>query len=234
VKVLVIEDDVKIAALLKRGLEQEGFAVELCGDGSDGLWRATEGRFDVIVLDILLPGLNGYVVCRRLRQADVWTPILMLTAKSGDLDEAEGLDNGADDYLSKPFSLTVLVARLRALLRRSACVIPDPLVIGDLRLNVRRRIVERAGIPIEFTAREFDVLNALARRRGEVLSKSDILEAVWDSAFDGDPNIVEVYVGRIRRKLGIATVTAGTVAASGFDPLIETVRGAGYRVSLDG
>jgi two-component system, OmpR family, response regulator len=221
-KVLLIEDDAKIAENLQRGLTAEGFTVERSADGLDGLWRATEGQFDAIVLDILLPGLNGYQVCRRLRDAGNWTPILMLTAKSGELDETEGLDTGADDYLTKPFSFAVLVSRLRALLRRSSNGIPDDVVIGDLHVDWVRRRVSRGGELIELTAREFDVLNVLVRRRGQVLSKTDLLDAVWDTEFCGDPNIVEVYVARLRRKLEHGAV-----------PLIETIRGAGYRLVDD-
>jgi two-component system, OmpR family, response regulator len=220
VKVLIIEDDVKIGYAIQRGLEAEGFTVEWSQDGLDGLWRATEGHFDVIVLDILLPGLNGFQVCRRLRDAGSWTPLLMLTAKSGDLDEAEGLDTGADDYLTKPFSFAVLVARLRALLRRSSNAIPEALEIDGLHIDGRRRRVQRDGSEIALTAREFDMLNALARRLGEVLSKADLLDAVWSSEFAGDPNIVEVYVARVRRK-----IDPGSGAS-----MIETVRGAGYRM----
>jgi two-component system, OmpR family, response regulator len=220
VKVLIIEDDVKIGFAIQRGLEAEGFTVEWSQDGLDGLWRATEGHFDVIVLDILLPGLNGFQVCRRLRDAGNWTPLLMLTAKSGDLDEAEGLDTGADDYLTKPFSFAVLVARLRALLRRSSNAIPEALEIDGLHIDGRRRRVQRDGSEIALTAREFDMLNALARRLGEVLSKADLLDAVWSSEFAGDPNIVEVYVARVRRK-----IDPGSGAS-----MIETVRGAGYRM----
>jgi len=225
VKVLIVEDDVKIGSTVRRGLEAEGFTVEWSQDGLDGLWLATEGQFDVIVLDIMLPGLNGFQLCRRLREAGNWTPLLMLTAKAGELDEAEGLDTGADDYLAKPFSFAVLVARLRALLRRSSNTIPDPLVIDGLRIDARRRHIERDGAEIQLTAREFDVLNMLARRRGEVLSKIDVLDAVWSSDFDGDPNVVEVYVARLRRKID----RPGSV-----DSMIETVRGAGYRMRADG
>lgn len=224
-KVLVVEDDVKIGSTIRRGLQAEGFTVEWSQDGLDGLWRATEGCFDVLVVDIMLPGLNGFQLCRRLREAGNWTPLLMLTAKSGDLDQAEGLDTGADDYLVKPFSFAVLVARLHALLRRSSRAIPDALMIDGLRIDGRRRRIERDERSIELTAREFDVLNVLARRRGEVLSKTDVLDAVWSSDFDGDPNIVEVYIARIRRK-----IDNGSTA----DSMIETVRGAGYRMRADG
>lgn len=223
-KVLLVEDDHKIAGAVRRGLEAEGFTVEVAVDGDDGLWRATEGRYDLIVLDIMLPGRNGYRICATLRAAGDWTPILMLTAKSGELDEAEGLDTGADDYLAKPFSYPVLVARIRALLRRAPAVGPAPVSVGDLHLDPGTRRIRRGDDPITLTAREFDVLEHLVRRAGQVLSKADILAGVWELDFDGDPNIVEVYVRRLRRKID--------------EPFgrhtIETVRGAGYRVVEDG
>jgi DNA-binding response OmpR family regulator len=219
VKLLFVEDDPKIAKAVRRGLEAEGFAVEVSSDGADGLWRATEGQYDLILLDIMLPGRNGYQICRELRSTGDWTPILMLTAKDGDLDEAEGLDTGADDYLTKPFSFTVLVARIRALLRRTAAPGPGGLTVDDLSIDPRTREVSRGGTPIELTAREFDVLEFLVRRAGAVLTKSDILAGVWDRDFAGDPNIVEVYIRRLRRKID--------------EPFgrhsIETLRGAGYR-----
>jgi DNA-binding response OmpR family regulator len=219
-KLLVVEDDAKIAAALRRGLTAEGFTVEVAPDGIDGLWRAREGTYDLIVLDVMLPGRNGYRVCADLRQAGDTTPVLMLTAKDGDLDEAEGLDTGADDYLRKPFSFPVLVARLHALLRRSALGQPAPLAVGDLTLDLRGRRVHRDGTEIPLTAREFDLLVFLVRRAGSVVSKQRILAGVWDDEFEGDPNVVEVYVGRLRRKVD--------------EPFgrntIETVRGAGYRV----
>ena len=221
-KVLVVEDDVRTAESLRRGLEAEGYAVDLAHDGDDGLWMATEGGADVIVLDIMLPGLNGYRVCAALRERGIWTPILMLTAKDGEWDEAEGLDTGADDYLVKPFSFPVLLARLRALLRRGAEP-PMPLAIGDLVIDPRRRRVQRGGIGVDVTSRQFDVLEFLVRRAGEVQSKADLLAGVWPHDFDGDPNVVEVYVGRLRRAVD--------------EPFgrrsIETVRGAGYRVVDD-
>jgi DNA-binding response OmpR family regulator len=221
-KVLLIEDDAKIANAVARGLEAEGFTVEVSGDGDDGLWRATEFSYDVIVLDILLPGRNGYRVCADLRAAGDWTPILMLTAKDGDLDEAEALDSGADDYLVKPFSFAVLVARLRALLRRAGARDPTPTQVGDLRIDPAARRAWRGADEIELTTREFDVLEFMVRRAGAVLSKSDILAGIWHDDFEGDPNIVEVYVHRLRRK----------VDAPFARQLISTVRGAGYR--LDG
>src|SRR5215510_53105 len=223
-KLLLVEDDAKLAGAVRRGLQAEGFAVEIAPDGDEGLWRATEGAFDLIVLDIMLPGRNGFRVCADLRANGDWTPILMLTAKDGDLDEAEALDTGADDYVTKPFSYPVLLARLRALLRRAGERSPTELAVADLQLNPRRRRVERAGKEIELTAREFDVLELLMRKTGEVLSKQDVLDAVWDFTFDGDPNIVEVYVARLRRKVD-----------DPFDPaLITTVRGAGYRLEATG
>ena len=223
-KLLLIEDDVKIAGAVTRGLEAEGFTVETAADGIEGLWLATEGQFDLIVLDILLPGRNGYQVCAALRAAGDWTPILMLTAKDGDLDEAEGLDTGADDYLTKPFSFPVLVARVRALLRRSAEGRPASVEADGLRLDSRARRVWRAQTEIRLTAREFDVVEFLIRRAGQVVAKDAILAGVWSHDFDGDPNIVEVYIRRLRRKLD-----------EPFDVRsIETIRGAGYRLRDDG
>jgi DNA-binding response OmpR family regulator len=220
VKLLLIEDDAKIAGAVRRGLEAEGFTVETAADGDQGLWLATEGAFDLIVLDILLPGRNGFQVCAELRAAGNWTPVLMLTAKDGALDEAEGLDTGADDYLTKPFSYDVLVARIRALLRRSVGRVPAEFDVNGLQLSPRSRRVWRRDTEIALTAREFDVLEFLVRRAGDVLSKDEILAGVWTYDFDGDPNIVEVYVRRLRRKIGA--------------PSIETVRGAGYRFVVDG
>jgi DNA-binding response OmpR family regulator len=224
VKLLLIEDDVKIARAVSRGLRAEGFTVETATRGDDGLWLATEGSYDLIVLDIMLPGRNGYQVCADLRASGDWTPILMLTAKDGDLDEAEGLDTGADDYLTKPFSFPVLLARIRALLRRAAKRSVAPVVAGDLRIDAVERRAFRADTELTLTAREFDVLHFLVRHPGEVVSKLDILDGVWDYGFEGDPNIVEVYVGRLRRKID---EPFGKKA-------IETVRGVGYRLAADG
>jgi two-component system OmpR family response regulator len=203
-----------------RGLTAEGFTVQVAADGPEGLWRGREGGYDLILLDIMLPGMNGYRVCAELRRSGVRTPILMLTAKDGDLDEAEGLDTGADDYLRKPFSFPVLVARVRALLRRASLGDPPPLVVGDLRLDLRARRALRGEEPVPLTAREFALLTYLVRRAGHVVSKQQILAGVWDDAFEGDPNVVEVYVARLRRKLDRA----------GGPRLIETVRGMGYRL----
>jgi DNA-binding response OmpR family regulator len=220
-KLLLVEDDEKIAAAVQRGLEAEGFHVEVASDGDEGFWRATESTYDLVLLDILLPRRNGFRVCADLRAAGVWTPILVLTAKDGDLDLAEALDTGADDVLVKPFSFVVLVARVRALLRRAAERQPVPTVVGDLRIDTAARRVWRDRVELRLTAREYDVLEFLVRRAGQTLSKADILAGVWQDEFDGDPNIVEVYVGRLRRKVD-----------EPFDhQTIETVRGAGYRLA---
>ena len=219
-KLLIVDDDAKLAAALRRGLTAEGFSVEVAADGVDGLWRAREGEYDLIVLDVMLPGRNGYQVCAELRRDGDTTPILMLTAKDGEYDEAEGLDTGADDYLRKPFSFPVLVARIHALLRRAALGERPRLAVGDLTLDPRARRVHRGDAEVPLTAREFDLLAYLVRRAGAVLSKQQILAGVWDDGFDGDPNVVEVYVARLRRKLDEPFGRA----------IIETVRGAGYRV----
>lgn len=221
-KVLLVDDDRKVVAALRRGLESEGFTVDAEFNGIDGLWRATEGSFDVIVLDIMLPGRNGFLVCADLRAADDWTPILMLTAKDGELDEAEALDTGADDYLVKPFSFPVLVSRLHALARRRAVRSPVPLAVGNLQIEPLGRRVRVGTNELTVTSREFDVLLFLVQRSGQVLSKKDILDGVWSDDFDGDPNIVEVYIGRLRRKLVDVTCSAS----------IETVRGSGYRMTV--
>jgi DNA-binding response OmpR family regulator len=224
VRVLVVEDEKRLAAGLKKGLEAEGFAVDVALDGREGLWMAREHPYDVIVLDVMLPEVNGYRVCATLREDGNWTPILMLTAKDGEWDEAEALDTGADDYLTKPFSYVVLVARLRALLRRGSRERPTVLTAGDLRLDPATRRVWRGETAVEITAREASLLEFLLRRAGEVVSKREILEHVWDYEFEGDPNIVEVYVRRLRNKLDRPF---GREA-------IETLRGAGYRLAADG
>jgi two-component system OmpR family response regulator len=220
-RVLVVEDDKRLAATVKRGLEHEGYAVDIALDGVDGKWLATEQRYDAIVLDIMLPGLNGYRLCAELREAGNWTPILMLTAKQGEYDEAEALDTGADDFLTKPFSFVVLLARLRALLRRGRPERPALVEVGELRLDPAARKCWRSNREIPLTAREFAVLEYLAQHAGDVVTKRELLDHVWDFEFEGDPNIVEVYVARIRRKLG------GVSDAS----MIDTIRGAGYRLS---
>lgn len=219
-KVLVVDDEARLTESLTRGLIAEGFAVDSANNGVDGLWRAREGNYDAIVLDVMLPGLNGYEVCRELRAAGVWTPILMLTAKDGEYDQTDAFDLGADDYLIKPFSFIVLVARLRALIRRGGPERPAILAVGPLTLDPSRRRVERDGSEIPLTPREFALLEFLMRHAGDVVSKTEILEGVWDSNFEGDVNVVEVYIGYLRRKLD---------ESSGAH-VIETVRGVGYRL----
>ena len=215
-RLLVVEDEERLAASLKRGLETDGFAVDVALNGTDGLWMARENEYDALVLDLMLPGVNGYRICATLRSEGDWTPIVMLTAKDGELDETEALDTGADDFLTKPFSHAVLVARLRALLRRGAPARPVTLECGAVRLDPASRRAWRGGEELRLTAREAQVLEYLLRHAGQVRSKRDILDHVWDSDFDGDPNIVEVYVRYLRRKIGAEA--------------IETVRGAGYRL----
>jgi DNA-binding response OmpR family regulator len=224
VKVLVVEDEARLAQALRRGLQAEGFTVDLAHDGEDGLHLALEGDYSAIVLDVMLPRLSGYRVCQRLRAAENWVPVLMLSAKDGEYDEADGLDIGADDYLTKPFSYVVLVAHLRALLRRGAPDRPAVLAAGDLTLDPATRAVHRDNTEISLTPREFALLEFLMRRRGEVVAKTQIMSNVWDSAYNGDPNVVEVYVGYLRRK----------VDAPFGRRAIETVRGAGYRLAADG
>lgn len=223
-RVLIVDDEVRLAEGVRRGLEAEGFAVDVAHNGVDGLWRAREQRYDAIVLDVMMPGMSGYLVCAELRAAGNWTPILFLTAKDGEWDEVEGLDTGGDDWLTKPFSHPVLVARLRALVRRGARERPTVLESGDLRLDPAARTVQRGDSRLELTAREIAVLEFLMRRRGEVVTKFEVLDNVWADDFEGDPNIVEVYIGRLRRKIDRPFGRAA----------IETLRGAGYRLAADG
>jgi two-component system OmpR family response regulator len=223
-RVLVVEDEKRLAAGLKKGLEAEGFAADVALNGTDGLWMARENPYDAIVLDIMLPGMNGYQVCATLREEEVWTPILMLTAKDGEFDEAEALDTGADDYVTKPFSFLVLVARLRSLIRRGAGERPAILEAGDLGFDPGSRQAWRGEIKVDLTAREMALLEFLLRRKGEVVSKGAILEHVWDYDFEGDSNIVEVYVRHLRNKLDRPFGRGA----------LETVRGVGYRLAADG
>ena len=220
VRVLVVDDEKAIVEALERGLAAEGFDVDVAYDGDEGLWRATAITYDAIVLDIMLPKMNGYKVCAELRAAEVWTPVLMLTAKSGEYDEAEGLDTGADDYLTKPFSFVVLVARLRALMRRGAAPRPAVLSLGGLELDPVARSCRRGGAPVPLTPREFALLHVLAASPGMVFSKHELVDQVWGWEFQGDPNIVEVYIGYLRKKID---------APFGVRS-IETVRGFGYRM----
>lgn len=218
-RVLVIEDEVDIAEGVARGLREEGFDVDLAFDGTTGFDTARSGAYDAIVLDILLPGMNGFKVCRGLRQAGVWTPILMLTAKDGEYDEAEALDTGADDFLRKPFSYVVLVARLRALTRRVSEGAQVPIVVGDLELDPAKRRCRRESTDIDLSPREYSLLETLMRQAGTIVSKQSLLEQVWGQDFAGDPNVVEVYVGYLRRKIDRP-----------FDRKdLVTIRGEGYR-----
>ena len=223
-RVLVVEDEAALADGIRRGLQAEGYAVDVTDNGVDGLWMATEHAYGAIVLDVMLPGKSGYAVCAELRKAEVWTPVLILTARDGERDETHALDTGADDFLAKPFSFAVLTARLRALLRRGANERPTVLEAGDLRLNPGARRVWRDGVEVELTARETSLLEFLLRRKGEAVTKTNVLDNVWDDLFEGDPNIVEVYVRRLRNKLdrpfGRESIT--------------TVRGVGYRLEPDG
>ncbi|MCL3819052.1 response regulator transcription factor [Aeromicrobium wangtongii] len=223
-RILLVDDEVSLAEGVRRGLVAEGFAVDVAHDGIDGLWLAQENSYDVIVLDLMMPGMSGWKVCAALRDAGDWTPILMLTARDGEWDEVESLEGGADDHVTKPFSFAVLVARIRALVRRGAPERPAVLTADDLTLDPGTRRVTRAGTEIKLTSREFAVLEYLLRHAGQVRSKREVIGNVWDEDFEGDPNIVEVYVGHLRRKIdrpfGRTT--------------IETVRGAGYRLSVHG
>jgi two-component system OmpR family response regulator len=216
VRVLVVDDEVRLAEAVARGLVAEGFDVDVSHDGLDGLWRAREHQYGAIVLDLLLPGMNGFEVCRTLRDEGNWTPILMLTAKSGEYDEAEALDTGADDFLSKPFSFVVLTARVRAVARRGSTPRPAALSAGTVVVEPATREVRVSGNAVELTPREFSLLEALVRRSPGVVTKQELLGEVWGNDRDVDPNAVEVYVGYLRRKLG--------------RHVIDTVRGAGYRV----
>ncbi len=223
-RVLVVEDDAQVARAVKRGLEAEGYAVDVAPDGTEGEWLARENAYDALVLDVMLPGVSGDVLCARLRAAGSWVPILMLTARSAPAEEARALDAGADDFLGKPFSYVVLLARLRALVRRGARERPAVLQVGDLRLDPAAHQVSRGGVPLALTPRQFSLLEFLMRRPGEVVSKATILEHVWDFAFEGDPNIVEVYVRQLRQRVD--------------EPFgrhsLQTVRLVGYRLDPEG
>jgi len=223
-RILVVEDEVRLAEGLRRGLEAEGFAVDVASTGTDGLWMAREQEYSAILLDIMLPGISGYRICETLRAEKNWTPILMLTAKDGEWDQVEALDTGADDYLTKPFSFAILLARVRALLRRGAGERPTIIEAGDITLDPATKRVARDGTVIEVTAREFAVLEFLMRRKGDVVSKREVLDGVWDFDFDGDPNIVEVYIGHLRNKIDRPFGRAA----------IETLRGSGYRLATNG
>jgi two-component system OmpR family response regulator len=224
VRVLVVEDSAAMASVICRGLQEEGFAVDVAADGSEGLWMALEWDYDVVVLDAMLPGLDGFEVCRRMRAEQRWAPVLMLTARTSVDDRVTGLNAGADDYLVKPFALRELVARLQALLRRGATSRPTVLECGDLTLDPVSRTVSRTGTPVDLTAKEFAILELFMRHPGEVLTRTRILEHAWDMAFDPASNIVDQYVGYLRRKID---------KPFGRDSL-KTLRGAGYRLDPDG
>jgi DNA-binding response OmpR family regulator len=221
-RILVVDDEVRLATGLARTLRQEGFAVDVAHDGEQALWLAVEHPYDAIVLDIMLPKLNGFVVCRRIRDAGVQTPILMLTAKDGEHDVAEALDTGADDHLAKPFSLVVLLARIRALLRRGAAERPPVLEVGDLRLDPAAHTCARDGHAIKLTSKEFAVLEYLMRHAGAAVSKGELLAHAWDVNFDGDPNVVEVHLSGVRRKIDAPFEVVS----------IETIHGVGYRMAV--
>jgi two-component system OmpR family response regulator len=226
-RVLLVEDAEAMAQAVKRGLDAEGLLTDVVGDGRAGLDAALTGDYDAVVLDIMLPGMNGYDVCREMRAADLWTPVLMLSAKDGEYDQVDAFDLGADDYLVKPFSFPLLVARLRALIRRGGVARPPLLTAGDLTLDPAKHEVQRGGTEIVLTPREYGLLHHLMRHKGMVVSKLDILQNVWDSQHDGTDageNAVEVYIGYLRRKVDLPF---GRNA-------IQTVRGAGYRVAADG
>ena len=223
-RVLVVEDQAALAEGLRLGLEAEGIAVDVAGTGTDGLWRTREGTYDAVVLDIMLPGMSGYAVCRAMREGGDWTPVIMLTAKDGEWDQVEALDTGADDYLTKPFSFVVLLARLRALVRRGARERPVVLEAGDLRVDPASRSVHRGDTAIELTSREFAVLEFLMRNVGQVVTKRQVLDGVWNDDFEGDPNIVEVYVRHLRNKVD---------RPFGRESIV-TMRGAGYRLEAQG
>jgi len=222
-RLLVVEDEVRLAAALSRGLSAEGFTVDVVHDGPGGLESARHGDYDAVILDVMLPGLNGYRIIQTLRAEHNWVPVLMLSAKDGEYDQSDGLDAGADDYLTKPFSYVVLLARIRALLRRGVRERPAVLSAGDLTLDPATKEVARAGAPIELTPREFALLEYLLRRGEAVVSKVELLDHVWDAPTDTDPNVVEVYVGYLRRKIDTPFGRSS----------LRTVRGAGYRLVAD-
>ncbi len=221
-RVLVVEDAVRMATMLKRGLEEEGYAVDVAADGPDGVWQATEFPHDAIIMDVMLPGLDGFETCRQIRAADCWAPVLMLTARHDVVDRVRGLDSGADDYLTKPFSFSELAARLRALIRRGAPPRPMVVEVGDLRLDPVTRQAWRNDVELSLSGREFALLELFVNHPGEVLSRTRILEHVWDFAFDGVSNVVDQYVGYLRRKIDRPFGRSD----------LQTVRGAGYRLSL--
>jgi len=224
VRALIVEDELRMASLIRRGLTKEGLAVDVAKDGEEALWMAQSSNYDVIVLDVMLPGINGFETCRRLRTSGVWAPVLMLTARDSVDDRVAGLDTGADDYLVKPFAFAELLARLRALARRGDGERPSVLEVGDLRLDPATHRVWRGSAEIPLSTKEFALLETFMRRADEVLSRYDLLEHAWDFAYENRSNIVDVYVRHLRRKID--------------EPFgrrsLETIRGAGYRLRADG
>jgi two-component system OmpR family response regulator len=223
-RVLIVEDELRMASLIRRGLAHEGLAADVAVRGADALWMAQAHEYDAVLLDVMLPDIDGFEVCRRLRGSGVWAPVLMLTARDSVEDRVAGLDSGADDYLVKPFSFAELLARLRALARRGDSERPAILLVDDLRLDPATREVARGSTPIQLTGKEFALLETFMRRAGEVLSRLQLLEHAWDFAYDNRSNIVDVYVRRLRRKIDEPFERRS----------LETVRGAGYRLRREG
>ena len=222
-RVLVVEDEARMASLLERGLREEGYAVDVAADGPDGLWMATENDYDAVLLDIMLPGFDGFDVCRRMRQAGRWAPVLLLTARESVEDRVQGLDAGADDYVTKPFSFAELAARVRALIRRGPGTRPAALEVGDLRLNPATHRAFRGDVDLELSPKEMSVLELLMRNPGAVVTRTQILEHAWDSAYDGGSNVVDQYIAYLRKKVDRPFGRHD----------IETVRGVGYRLRHD-
>ncbi|MHA7243623.1 response regulator transcription factor [Paeniglutamicibacter antarcticus] len=222
-RLLLVEDEKELAETLRRGLINEGFVVDVANEGVGGAWMALENPYDVAVLDIMLPGKHGYQILKEIRAANIWTPVLMLTAKDGEYDQTDAFDLGADDYLTKPFSFMVLVARLRALIRRGAPERPVTLSVGTLALDPIRRSVSRQGSTVSLTPKEYAILHYLMRRHDEVVSKAEILDNVWDSAYEGSDNVVEVYMGYLRKKIDVPFGKS----------TLTTIRGMGYCLVSD-
>ena len=223
-RVLVVEDTARMGELIRRGLQEHGYSVDLAATGEDGLWLASENPYDVVVLDVLLPDLDGFEVCRRMREGDRWSPVLMLTAKDAVTDRVAGLDAGADDYLTKPFDFVELLARIRALVRRGAVERPAVIQVGELTLDPSTHDVARAGETIDLTTKEFTLLELFMRHPNEVLSRSWLLDHAWDFAYDGGSNVVDVYIRYLREKIDRPFGRAS----------LRTVRGTGYRLAEDG
>lgn len=222
-RILLVEDEKELAETLRRGLINEGFVVDVANEGIGGAWMALENPYDVAVLDIMLPGKHGYQILKEVRAANIWTPVLMLTAKDGEYDQTDAFDLGADDYLTKPFSFMVLVARLRALIRRGAPERPVTLTVGTLSLDPIRRSVSREGNTVSLTPKEYAILHYLMRRHDQVVSKAEILDNVWDSAYEGSDNVVEVYMGYLRKKIDVPFGKS----------TLSTIRGMGYCLVSD-